>query len=292
MEYKKTDLNEQFLQKLYEKGSELWVHKPPKELWQYGNFPQREEKKVVAIVGSRNCTDYGKNVAYKTAKTLAEHGFVVVSGLAYGIDTYAHRGCIDGGGKTIAVLGTPIDRIYPIRNYGLAKEIVETGGTIISEYVPGSHVHPFNFIHRNRIVSGLADALIIVEASDKSGTIHTAQYAVEQDRELFVVPGDINRPMSAGANRLIMDGGQPFLGVDWFMDGIDPLWRSKEKQKNKKSLSVLAESILSCLSKRSADAGSIAKSLGEDLSNVLVQLSMLELDGTIRSDSEGKWSFV
>ncbi|MDO4730025.1 MAG: DNA-processing protein DprA [Candidatus Saccharibacteria bacterium] len=292
MEYRRTDLSEQFLQNLYNEDSKHWENKPPKELWQYGNFPKRVDKKVVAIVGSRNCTDYGKNIAYKTAKTLAEHGFVVVSGLAYGIDSFAHRGCIDGGGQTVAVLGTPIDRIYPVSNYSLAQRIVETGGAIISEYAPGSKVHPFNFVYRNRVVSGLADALIIVEASDKSGTIHTAQYAVEQDRELYVVPGDINRPMSSGANRLIMDGGQPFLGADWFMDCMDPLWRTKEKKQKKKTLGALKDSILSFLSGKSADAGSIAESIGQDLSKVLVQLSLLELDGTLCSDSEGKWSFA
>lgn len=292
MEYRRTDLNEEFIQKLYCENSVHWANKPPKELWQYGNFPKRKEKKVVAIVGSRNCSDYGMNVAYKTAKTLAEHGFVVVSGLAYGIDSYAHRGCIDGGGATVAVLGTPIDKIYPASNSGLARRIVETGGAIISEYAPGSKVHPYNFVYRNRIVSGLADALIIVEASDKSGTIHTAQYAVEQDREVFVVPGDINRPMSAGANRLIMDGSQPFLGADWFMDIMDPFWRTKEKKEKRKKLGALAQSILDFLNHKSADADSIANSLGIDISRVLVQLSLLELDGAIYSDSEGKWSFA
>ena len=158
--------------------------------------------KVVSIVGSRRCTRYGEAIAYKTAYELAEKGIMIVSGMAYGIDAFAHRGCLDAGGTTIAVLGTPIDYIYPASNRSLAERILQKGG-ILSEYAPGTQTRNWHFLERNRIVSGLADALLIVEASDHSGTLTTASLALDQGKDVFVVPGDITRPMSVGCKRLI-----------------------------------------------------------------------------------------
>ena len=156
-------------------------------------------------MGSRRCTRYGEAIAYKTAYELAEKGIVVVSGMAYGVDSFAHRGCLDAGGTTIAVLGTPIDNIYPVSNRDLAKRILAKGA-IMSEYPPGFETRNWHFLERNRIVSGLADALLIVEASDHSGTLTTAALALDQGKDVFVVPGDITRPMSVGCNRLISQG--------------------------------------------------------------------------------------
>ncbi len=167
----------------------------------------------MSIVGSRRSTRYGENIAYKTAYQLAERGFVVVSGMAFGIDSCAHRGCLDAGGTTVAILGTPINYIYPSSNRSLAERILEKGA-ILSEYPPGFETRNWHFLQRNRIVSGLADALLIIEASDHSGTLTTASMALTQGKDVFVVPGDITRPMSVGCNRLLEQGANPFTDVN------------------------------------------------------------------------------
>lgn len=210
MQYEKCNLNHNFLQPLKQ------IPEPVTELWQIGALPERGDKKVVSVVGARHCTPYGENIAYKLAYELARRGVIVVSGLAYGIDACAHRGCLDAGGTTVAVLGTPIDKIYPRSNLGLAKRIVERG-VIISEFPPGTETHNWHFLRRNRIVAGLSDVLIIVEAARKSGTHQTASDALEQNKDVYAVPGDITRPMSVGCNRLIFDGAIPLINIDDFI---------------------------------------------------------------------------
>jgi DNA processing protein len=140
---------------------------------------------------------------------LAKQGIIIISGLAYGIDSCAHRGCLDAGGITIAVLGTPIDQIHPRSNQGLAERILERGA-IVSELSSGSPVHAWNFSFRNRIVAALADATLIVEASINSGTMSTANYTNAQNKTIYAVPGDITRPMSEGCNKLIKEGAMVF----------------------------------------------------------------------------------
>ena len=149
-------------------------------------------------------------MAYRAAYELAQKGIVIVSGLAYGIDACAHRGCLDAGGTTIAVLGTPIDKIYPRGNAALAERILERGA-IISEYPPGFETKAYCFQERNRIVSGLADAVLIIEASLKSGTYGTYDFAVKQGKDVFVLPGDVMRPMSAGTNDILRRGALPYI---------------------------------------------------------------------------------
>lgn len=223
MNYREVDLNEEFLSKLYEPGSEKWETPPPEKLYAVGEFPQnREKRKVVSIVGSRASTPYGEQIAYDTAKLLAENDVIVVSGLAYGIDAAAHRGCLAGGGETVAVLGTPIDKIYPNCNRSLADKILENSGAIISEYAPGDKVYKENFTFRNRIVSGLADILLVVEASRYSGTMATVGYALNQGRDVYAVPGDIDRVNSVGANKIILDGAKMFVGAHEFLDEVVP----------------------------------------------------------------------
>ena len=141
----------------------------------------------MAIVGARRCTKYGEDIAYRAAYELASHGVIIVSGMAYGIDACAHRGCLDAGGTTIAVLGTAIDNLYPRSNFGLAQRILEKGA-ILSEYGPGFETRAYNFQVRNRIVSGLADVVLIVEAALGSGTFGTYDFALKQGKDIFAVP--------------------------------------------------------------------------------------------------------
>lgn len=194
----------------------------PKTLYFYGKIPQKRVK-TVAIVGTRKFTKYGENVAYQLAYTLAKCGVVVISGLAYGIDSIGHRGALDAGGVTLAVLGTPINEIYPREHRGLAAEIIEKDGAVISELAPGeSYYAKTCFLRRNRIIAGLADAVIVVEAAERSGSLNTAAHAVEQGKEVFAVPGDVTRPMSRGCNRLIAAGAYVCSGAEDVLAVIFP----------------------------------------------------------------------
>ena len=202
----------------------------PKMLYLYGKIPEKRVK-TVAIVGTRKSTKYGSEIAYRLAYEVAKRGAIVVSGLAYGIDSVAHRGALDAGGITVAVLGTPIDKIYPRAHLGLAEKIVETGGVVMSELAPGAKFYPkVSFLERNRLISGLADVVVIPEAAERSGSLNTAAHALEQGREVFAAPGDITRPMSRGCNRLIMQGATPYLGVDDVLNFLFPPNRKSRRQ--------------------------------------------------------------
>ena len=181
------------------------IYDPPAKLYVLGNRSILNQKNF-AIVGSRKATEYGKKVAMQISKELSENGLNIVSGLARGIDSYAHLGAIYAKGKTTAVLGSGIDIIYPKENFFLAEKIINTGGAIISEYPIGTKPMKINFPARNRIISGISEGLLVVEAKKKSGTLITVDFALEQGKEVFAVPGDINREQSEGCNLLIKDG--------------------------------------------------------------------------------------
>ena len=165
-------------------------------------------KKSIAMVGTRNCTDYGKKVANNLAKKLVDNDMVVVSGLARGIDTFSHIGALKRKSSTIAVLGCGIDRIYPKVNEKLAMEIINKNGLIVSEYVMGSKIEKMNFPARNRIISGLSKGVVVIEAPKKSGALITVDFALEQGREVFAVPGNINSIFSMGTNDLLKEGAK------------------------------------------------------------------------------------
>lgn len=179
----------------------------PKSVFVKGILPSREDV-CVAIVGTRKVTANGRLIAKKIASELAEAGIVVVSGLALGIDTAAHEGAILGGGKTIAVLGNGLNYIYPASNENLANRIIESGGGLVSEYSPEIPSYPSNFLERNRIISGLSVAIVVVEAPIRSGSLSTARHALEQNREVFVVPGPANHFNYQGSHQLIRDGAR------------------------------------------------------------------------------------
>lgn len=203
----------------------------PKMLYFYGKMPEKRPKSV-AIVGTRKFTHYGESVAYRLAYTLAKCGVVVVSGLAYGIDSIAHRGALDGGGVTVAVLGTPIDEIYPKEHLGLAREIVQSGGVVMSELDRGEIYYPKTcFLKRNRLIAGLADVVVVVEAAERSGSLNTAAHALEQGKEVFAVPGDVTRPMSRGCNQLIADGANVYMGAESVLEVLFPQARRRQKAK-------------------------------------------------------------
>lgn len=181
------------------------IQNPPSKIFVLGNIPD-EQKPKIAIVGTRKATLEGRLIAKKIAQKLAEFNIVIVSGLAMGIDTAAHEGALVGKGKTIAVLACGLDTIYPRQNENLAKKIIESNGAIISEYPIGAPAYPDQFLARNRIVSGLSIATIVIEAPIDSGALVTARLAAEQGREVFVFPGPINHPNYRGSHKLIRDG--------------------------------------------------------------------------------------
>ena len=185
------------------------IHDPPVGLFVRGDAPlELLERPSVAVVGARACSGYGASVARSLARELAAAGLVVVSGLARGVDGEAHRGALDAGGTTVAVLGCGIDRDYPAAHADLARRIAETG-LVVSEYAPGVEPAPWRFPARNRIVAGLCAAAIVVEARERSGALITADLALEEGREVFAVPGEITSALSAGANGLLKLGAAP-----------------------------------------------------------------------------------
>lgn len=253
-------------------------------------MPERGKRKVISIVGARHCTPYGENIAYKLAYELARRGVIVVSGLAYGIDACAHRGCLDAGGTTVAVLGTPIDKIYPRSNLGLAKRILEHGA-VISEFPPGTETYRWHFLRRNRIVAGLSDALIIVEASRQSGTHQTASDALEQNKDVYAVPGDITRPMSVGCNRLIFDGAIPLINIDDFI--MDFLGAKLDKE-NRYELVVsdMAESakqIVAALRDGLCSGEEIMQKYQIPVVELNRQMMLLELRGVVQPCGAMSW---
>jgi DNA processing protein len=172
----------------------------------------------VAIVGSRRSTSYGNRIATLFASTVVGCGWPVISGLARGIDGVAHRACLDAGGTGWAVLGSGLDIIYPKQNEALAHKLIESGGGLISEYPPGTPPAAFRFPARNRIIAALAEVTVVVEAAVDGGALITARLALEMQRTVLAVPGDIDREVSAGCNQLIRDGAHPVLSADDLID--------------------------------------------------------------------------
>ena len=294
------------------KTTKLKQHKTNKKSIQEN---RTERPKSVAIVGALHNTRYGEEVAYKMAYELAKKGVVIVSGMAFGIDGIAHRGCLDAGGTTVAVLGTPIDHIYPAQHKPLAKEIVEKGGAIMSEYAPqntpkntplapGEYLDKItgerlitpkaSFLYRNRLISGLADIVVIVEAAEKSGSLNTAAHALEQGKEVFAVPGNISNPYSQGCNKLIRQGANPYTEPD---DLLRLLFPEDYIKKRKKSTQALLfgdtdeeTAILHALAQGLRSGEDIIKALSLSVSEFNEATTLLEIKGQIRSLGANNWS--
>jgi DNA protecting protein DprA len=181
---------------------------PPITLYVKGDWQACFDAPCVAVVGSRRCSTYGENASLMLARDLAERGICIVSGLARGIDSAAHRGAIEAKGRTIAVLGTGIDNVYPKENAKLVEKILDSGGAIVSQFPLGTPPLKDNFPYRNRIISGLSLGVLLVEASERSGSLITARLAAEQNREIFAVPGNITSRNSFGTNYLIKSGAK------------------------------------------------------------------------------------
>ena len=187
-----------------------YIYDSPVVLFALGNIELLKQP-AIAIVGTRECSSYGKITAKNIASQIASENVNVISGLAIGIDTFAHIGA---GGKTIAVLGSGLDIIYPANNTKLAKEILQKGGLIISEYSIGVRPEKMHFPSRNRIISGIANAVIVIEAKERSGSLITAEFALEQGKDVYAVPGNITSKYSIGTNNLIKEGAIPYTCIE------------------------------------------------------------------------------
>jgi len=264
------------------------IAKTPEVLYFIGNLPETRVISV-AVVGSRKPTAYGKEVTEKLTSDLAKYGIVIISGLALGIDGIAHRACLEAGGRTIAVLANGVDIVYPSSHKSLADDITKNNGVIISEYPPGEKARNYYFLERNRIVSGLADAILITEAAARSGTLSTATHALNQGKEVFVVPGNITSPLSNGCNQLIKQGAHPVTCVEDILEVIAPdLLRPQailplgSNQAETKIIELLQSGI--------RDGDELQQISNLDPSEFSQSLTMLEISGIIRSLGGNKWT--
>jgi DNA processing protein len=241
----------------------------------------------VAIVGARACSPYGAQVARMLGRELAAAGLVVVSGLARGIDAEAHRGALEAGGRTVAVLGCGIDRDYPASHADLASRI-RASGLIVSEYSPGVEPAPWRFPARNRIVAGLAQATVVVEARERSGALITADLALEEGREVFAVPGEITSALSAGTNRLLVLGATPLLEAE---DVLRSFGIDRAEQEPPADLGESARRTLDALGDGPASVDEIVAATGLGAGAVAAALSELELAG-LAAEGDGRYRRV
>jgi DNA processing protein len=252
------------------------IHDPPRALFLRGaGATDLLAHPCVAIVGARACSPYGAQVARMLGRELAAAGVVVVSGLARGVDGEAHRGALEAEGLTIAVLGCGIDRDYPAVHAELARRICERG-LVISEYDPGVEPAPWRFPARNRIIAGLAAATVIVEARERSGALITADFALEEGREVFAVPGEITGALAAGTNRLLRHGAAPLTASD---DVLEVFGRSRVQGPSTIEPGADAAHVLGLLADGAATADELARTSGLAPGRLAAALAELELVG-------------
>ncbi len=256
------------------------IYDPPAFLWLRGTL-ENADQRAVAIVGTRRASAYGKSAAYRFARELAERGFTIVSGLAYGIDAAAHQGALDAGGRTIAVLGSGVDRVYPARHARLAESIAASGA-VLSEYPMGAAPDAPNFPRRNRIVSGLARGVLVVEAFEQGGALITARVALEQNREVFALPAAYDLPSGAGTNRLIQRGeAKLVLGVDDVLEELGEA-RQPAAAPDLTALNDVERRLYDALGAEPLHIDALCASTGLDASTALVYLLSLEFSGHVR----------
>ena len=259
----------------------------PHVLYSQGRFEPQDEL-AVAIVGSRRCTLYGRQQAERLAGALSRAGITIVSGLARGIDAAAHRGALAAGGRTIAVAATGLAQVYPPEHEELADQIIRQGA-VLTESPLGREPVPGIFPQRNRLISGLSLGVIIVEASQKSGSLHTARHAMEQGREVFALPGRIDSLASVGCHNLIRDGAVLIRGVDDVLDELGPLIRPVKLDKEEQvhtprelTLNDQERHVLNLLTIDPLHIDEVLRSTNLDTSRILATLTVLEMKRMVR----------
>jgi len=257
------------------------IDQPPPVLYLRGSIDQ-EDDWAVAVVGTRRVSPYGRQITADLASFLAGNGITVVSGLARGVDATAHEAALRAGGRTIAVLGSGVDRIYPSEHRKLADQIINQGA-ICSDYPPGTAPESTNFPPRNRIISGLSQATVVIEAGETSGALITARFAADQGREVLAVPGPINAVQSKGTNNLIQQGARPLLRVEEILEVLN-LQQIQNHQYARKVLSVdeVEAALLKVIGTQPVHVDDIQAMSGLSIDKVSATLTLLELKGIVR----------
>lgn len=264
------------------------IAKPPKSLYFIGKLP-KDRKPTVAIVGTRKPTKYGQEVTTRLAHDLASRGVVIVSGLALGVDALAHKATLDASGTTLAVLANALPGIRPSTNRDLADSIIRSDGALICEHENDDKFGSWSFLERNRIVAGLADAIIITEAASRSGTLNTAAHALEQGKEVFVVPGNITSPMSIGCNQLLKQGARIVTCAEDVLEVIAPDLLQPQSTLALGSTPLETE-VIKLLQAGVRDGDEIQSTIGCSATDLSVALTMLEINGAIRALGANQWA--
>ena len=268
------------------------IANPPKSLCYMGKLPETKAP-VVSIVGSRKPSAYGKEVTERLATDLAKAGCVIVSGLALGVDCIAQKAAIEAGGTVVAVVPNELPDISPRTNYQLAMSIIEQDGAVVSEWMKGDNkiVNRWSFLERNRLVSGLADGIIITEAAERSGTLNPASHALNQGRDLFVVPGNITSPLSAGCNTLLKQGAYLVTDADDVLSIIAPEKLQKDNVQELVVSATIEEGIIiKLISEGLRDGDEIQQKSGLSASDFATALTMLEINGVIKPLGANNWT--
>jgi len=260
------------------------IYDPPAFLFVKGDFAA-EDRYSIAIVGTRVPSNYGKRIAEKLTAELSRKGLTIVSGLAYGVDTLAHHHALQNGSRTIAVLGSGVDVIYPNENRALAKKIV-SNGVLVSEFPLGTGPDRTNFPRRNRIICGLSLGIVVIEAGIKSGALITASMALEQNREVFAVPGNIDSAKSLGTNELIKQGAKVVTSVEDIFDELQPqlapMFKKDAPKREVSSLTAAEKALYAILTNEPRHIDEIVSSIGQSISQVLSTLLSLELKDLVK----------
>jgi len=261
---------------------------PPPVLFVRGNISLLSLPQI-AIVGSRNPSSIGEETAFNFAKSLSHHGFAITSGLALGIDAASHRGALNAKGYTIAVAGTGLDRVYPARHKDLATEIVNSG-VMISEFPPGTTAKANHFPRRNRIISGLCLGLLVVEAAKQSGSLITARMALEQNREVFAIPGSIHNPLARGCNALIREGAKLVETTQDILEELNQYYQQDENLSPftmQSTLDLEQQTLLNRVMFSPTSIDHLVENTGESVEVISSMLLILELQGYLEATAGG-----
>lgn len=262
----------------------------PNQLYVRGDIDSSYNNKRLSVVGSRKVSPYGKGVSFELVKEIAEQGATIISGLAIGVDSLAHHAALKAGAPTIAVLPCGVDMVYPASNRSLAERILKSGGALVSEYPDGTPPLQHHFVARNRIVAGLGEALLVTEAAKKSGTLHTAGFALDQGKPIFAVPGNITSQLSMGTNKLIKTGAHPVTESCDILQTMGLL--GKDNKKSIIAANAEEAALISLLRQGISEISDLERlsELGPALFNQT--MSMLEINGKIRPLGAGHWSLA
>lgn len=276
------------------------IYDPPAVLYVRGRLPDFEHRLTIAMVGTRNATAYGKTAAFTLSGSLSKLGVIIVSGGAVGIDSQAHTGALETGGTTVAVLGCGIAHRYLMHQQKM-RDAISMSGAVISEYPPDYPASKFTFPERNRIISGLSNGIVVIEAGEKSGSLITARLAAEQNRDVFAVMGNITSPYSLGTNRLIKDGAVPVTGYaditgyypEYGISSVNETMTEK-RAKHKKDIDVSdsAKKVYAVISADPVHIDEITQKAGLPVSTVLQCMTELEMEGLIKAEKGRMYQLI